>query len=166
MESKLKREIGKREDFQSLRQEATLNLLRTADALMRDAEVLFKAHAISPTQYNVLRILRGAGEAGLACGEIADRMITRDPDMTRLLDRLEKRQFIERRRDTEDRRVVKTRITAAGITLLAGLDEPVRRMHERQLAGLDDRQLKTLNTLLDSARPSNAGADEVQERQM
>jgi DNA-binding MarR family transcriptional regulator len=165
MDSKLKQEIGKRDDFQSLRQEVTLNLLRTADALMRDAEVLFKTQAISPTQYNVLRILRGAGEAGLACGEIADRMITRDPDMTRLLDRLEKRQLIERRRDTEDRRVVKTRITADGISLLAGLDEPVRQMHERQLAGLDDKQLKTLNTLLESARPTSS-ADEAQERQM
>jgi DNA-binding MarR family transcriptional regulator len=123
---------------------------------MRDGEALLKPLGISPTQYNVLRILRGAGEAGLACREIADRMITRDPDMTRLLDRLEKRQLIGRARDTQDRRVVKTRITPEGLALLSELDEPVRRMHQKQLAHMDERQLKTLNTLLELARSTTS----------
>jgi DNA-binding MarR family transcriptional regulator len=164
MESKLRQEIGKRHAFQSLRQEVTLNLMRTADALMRQVEALFKPYTISPTHYNVLRILRGAGEAGLSCRDVSDRMITRDPDMTRLLDRLEKRALIQRRRDTEDRRVVKTRITPAGLALLAELDEPVRQLHEQQLVSLDDQQLQTLNALLDLAR-SKADTSEQQQRQ-
>src|SRR5437879_1024551 len=93
---------------------AFLDLLRTTDMLSRGPAKVLKTEDLSATQYNVLRILRGAAE-GLACGEIASRMITRDPDITRLLDRLEKRGLISRRRETKDRRTVMARITPAGL---------------------------------------------------
>src|ERR1700694_5664766 len=107
---------------------AFLDLLRTADMLSRGLVQILKTEDISATQYNVLRILRGALE-GLPCGEIASRMITRDPDVTRLLDRLEKRGLISRCRETRDRRSVMARITPQGLKLLARLDEPVQSTH-------------------------------------
>src|SRR5262249_7755841 len=109
-----------------------LELLRTTDRLSRGGAHLLKSEELSATQYNVLRILRGAPE-GLTCGEIGDRMITRDPDITRLLDRLEKRRLIARSREAKDRRIVLARITPEGLKLLARLDEPVQEMHHRQL---------------------------------
>jgi len=148
---KLKHEIGKVGEFDSLEQEAALNLLRTADALARDAELLFKSAGVSSAQYNVLRILGGSGES-LACGEIARRMITRDPDVTRLLDRLERRGLVERCRGQTDRRVVRTRITEAGLKVLKELDEPVRRMHRRQLGHMGEEKLRALINLLEEAR--------------
>src|SRR5579859_2851490 len=104
---------------------AFLELCRTTDMLSRRLAVLLKAEDLSATQYNVLRILRGAPE-GLPCGEVGNRMITRDPDITRLLDRLEKRGLIARSRDSQDRRMVMARITPEGLKLLARMDEPVR----------------------------------------
>src|SRR6266536_389550 len=111
---------------------AFLELLRTADVLTRGADWVLKAEDLSHTQYNVLRILRGAPQ-GLPCGEIASRMITRDPDITRLLDRLEKRKLISRCRETKDRRTVMARITPDGLKLLARLDVPVQSAHRKQL---------------------------------
>lgn len=108
---------------------------------------------LSESQYNVLRILRGAGPQGATCGEVIGRMFRRDPDVTRLLDRLERRALIERRRDTQDRRVVRTRITDAGLALLASLDEPVDAMHHRHLGHLSDRQLGELRKLVESLKP-------------
>src|SRR6266699_6414278 len=105
-----------------------VDLLRTTDMLSRGLIQVLKTEDLSATQYNVLRILRGAPE-GLACGEIASRMITRDPDVTRLLDRLEKRCLISRCRETKDRRSVMAKITRAGLKLLARLDEPVQAAH-------------------------------------
>src|SRR6266550_7725284 len=102
---------------------AFLDLLRTTDMLSRGLVQVLKAEDLSATQYNVLRILRGAPD-GLPCGEIANRMITRDPDITRLLDRLEKRGFISRSRESKDRRTVTARLTSEGYALLARLDEP------------------------------------------
>jgi len=110
-----------------------------------------KAEDLSSTQYNVLRILRGAPD-GLPCGEIANRMITRDPDITRLLDRLEKRGLISRCRETKDRRMVMARITADGLKLLARLDEPVEEAHRSQLGHLGKDQLRALAELLSAAR--------------
>jgi DNA-binding MarR family transcriptional regulator len=130
---------------------AFLDLLRTTDMLSRGLINVLKAEDLSSTQYNVLRILRGAPE-GLPCGEIANRMITRDPDVTRLLDRLEKRSLISRCRETQDRRTVMVRITAAGLKLLARLDKPVQDGHRRQLGHLGGEQLKTLTELLRVAR--------------
>src|SRR5262245_1014357 len=108
-------EIKKLRPFDSPEQEAMLNVMRTADRLAGEIDQVFKPSGLSATQYNVLRILRGAGESGLPCGEIAQRMITRDPDVTRLLDRLEKRKLISRCREEKDRRVVCARITNAGL---------------------------------------------------
>ncbi|HXW57348.1 MAG TPA: MarR family transcriptional regulator [Candidatus Cybelea sp.] len=128
-----------------------LDLLRTADVLTRPVAGVLKPADLSPTQYNVLRILRGAGE-GLPCGEIASRMITRDPDMTRLLDRMEKRGLVERRRETKDRRRVLTRVTPEGLKTLAQLDRPVREAHRRQLGHLGPERLRRLTALLRAAR--------------
>jgi MarR family transcriptional regulator, organic hydroperoxide resistance regulator len=123
-------------------------LVKAADTLALQAEQLFKASGLSATQYNVLRILRGAEPAGLACRAIGDRMISHDPDITRLLDRMEKRGLITRERQTDDRRVVKTRITAAGLAALKTLDAPVREMHKKQFAHISATKLKTLSELL------------------
>lgn len=128
-----------------------LDLLRTTDILSRRLAEVLKSEDLSPTQYNVLRILRGASEE-LPCGEIADRMITRDPDITRLLDRLEKRGLISRCRETKDRRMVMTRIAPSGLRLLGRLDEPVRSVHCKQLGHLGTKQLAALTKLLYEAR--------------
>ena len=138
-----------------LRRRSFLELLRTTDMLSRRLIAVLKTEDLSPTQYNVLRILRGAPE-GLPCGEIASRMITRDPDITRLLDRLEKRGLISRSRETKDRRMVLTRITPEGLELLARLDEPVQEAHRKQLGHLGRERLRTLTELLRAAR-ANVG---------
>jgi DNA-binding MarR family transcriptional regulator len=130
---------------------ASVDLFRTADLLSRAPAQLLKTEDLSPTQYNVLRILRGA-PSGLPCGEIAARMITRDPDITRLLDRLAKRDLIARRRESKDRRVVLTRITDAGHELLARLDAPMQQLHCQQLGHLGRNRLKALAELLESVR--------------
>jgi DNA-binding MarR family transcriptional regulator len=124
-----------------------LDLLRTSDVLSRRIDYVLKDADLSSNQYNVLRILRGAPE-GLACGEIGSRMITRDPDITRLLDRLEKRALISRCRESKDRRMVLTRITPAGLKLLAELDEPVQQAHRGQLGHMGRERLKALSELL------------------
>jgi DNA-binding MarR family transcriptional regulator len=128
-----------------------LELLRTSDQLTRGLVRVLKTEELSPTQYNVLRILRGTPE-GLPCGEIASRMITRDPDITRLLDRMEKRGLISRCRETRDRRLVLTRITPAGLELLGRMDEPVQEIHREQLGHLGRERLGLMCELLRSAR--------------
>ena len=130
---------------------AFLDLLRTTDLLSRGPAQVLKSEDLSPTQYNVLRILRGAPE-GLACGEIGNRMITRDPDITRLLDRLEKRGLIARERDAKDRRMVLARITSEGLKLLARLDEPVHEAHRKQLGHLGRERFTQLAELLLACR--------------
>jgi DNA-binding MarR family transcriptional regulator len=139
------RQIGSPEEA------AFLDLLRTADMLSRGAFEVLKAEDLSSTQYNVLRILRGAPE-GLPCGEIAGRLITRDPDVTRLLDRMEKRGLISRARDSRDRRMVLARITAEGLKLVNRLDEPVQQMHRKLLGHLGKEKLRALRELLAAAR--------------
>lgn len=128
-----------------------LDLLRTTDMLSRGLTAVLKQEDLSATQYNVLRILRGAPE-GLPCGEVANRMITRDPDITRLLDRLEKRGLISRNRETKDRRMVMARITSKGLKLLARLDEPVQETHRKQLGHLGRERLQRLTELLRAAQ--------------
>jgi DNA-binding MarR family transcriptional regulator len=137
-----------------------VSLLRTADALARGAEALLKPFNLSGTQYNVLRILRGAGEGGLGCSEVGGRLISRDPDITRLLDRMESRGLIARAREARDRRVVKTRITPEGLRLLEELDRPMHELHRRQLRHLPAMQLRQLSSLLDRAREQVEGAHE------
>ncbi len=129
-----------------------VGLLRAAESLTRGAEALLKPYNLSGAQYNILRILRGAGDQGLACREIGCRLISRDPDITRLLDRMESRGLIARARETRDRRVVKTRITREGLRLLSDLDRPVREMHRRQLIPFPANQLRQLSKLLDRVR--------------
>lgn len=129
-----------------------ISLQKTADALGLEAEQLLKPHGLTGTQYNVLRILRGAEPEGLPCRGIGERMIYHDPDMTRLLDRMEKRGLITRARQTSDRRVVKTRITPAGLVLLKSLDQPVRDLHKRQFHHISSARLKALAGLLEEVR--------------
>jgi DNA-binding MarR family transcriptional regulator len=128
-----------------------LEMLRTMGALSHRFAQVFKTEDLSSTQYNVLRILRGASE-GLPCGEIGNRMVTRDSDITRLLDRLEKRTLISRCRESKDRRTVWTRITPAGLELLARLDEPMRAAHREGLGHLGTERLSLLAELLRAAR--------------
>src|SRR5438105_14294774 len=134
-----------------LEEEVFLDLLRTTDLLGRRVATALKPDALSGNQYNVLRILRGSPD-GLTCGEIASRMITRDPDITRLLDRLEKRNLISRCRETKDRRMVMARITPDGLKLLGRLDEPVGDAHRKQLGHLGRERLRALTQLLHAAR--------------
>ena len=134
-------------------EDAFLDMLRTCDLLSRGPAQVLKRADLSATQYNVLRILRGAPE-GLQCGEIGNRMITRDPDITRLLDRLEKRGLTSRCRETQDRRMVIVRIAPEGLRLLQRLDEPVREAHRRQLGHLGPGRLRTLANLLRISRTS------------
>ena len=128
-----------------------LDLLRTTDMLTRRLAPVLKSEDISANQYNVLRILRGSPD-GLPCGEIASRMITRDPDITRLLDRMEKRNLISRCRETKDRRMVMARITPEGLKLLGRLDEPVEAAHRHLLGHMGRERLRALAELLQVAR--------------
>ena len=128
-----------------------IELLRTADELSRPLVRLLKKDAVSTTQYNVLRILRGSPQ-GLACRDIGGRMISRDPDITRLLDRLEQRGLIARCRENPDRRQVMTRITPQGLELLDRLDAPMTALHRRQLGHLGPKRLQTLTELLAACR--------------
>lgn len=131
---------------------AFLSIVQAAEELQRGMAELLKVHDLSLAQYNVLRIVRGAGAEGATCGNVSDNLIRHDPDVTRLVDRLEKRGLIERERDTKDRRVVRARITKAGSALLAELDDPVDELHQRQLGHVGSKRLADLVAVLDEAR--------------
>jgi DNA-binding MarR family transcriptional regulator len=154
MSGKLIKEIHKTRPFDSVQQELFLNIIRTGDFLMRRFDELLKPHKLSPTQYNILRILRGAGESGLPCKGIGEHLITRDPDITRLLDRLEARSLITRQRDVKDRRRVSTRITPEGLKILKDLDKPVLDLHRHQLSHLPETKLTQIIDLLEEVRRS------------
>ena len=128
----------------SLEESAYIALLRTADQLQTRFAARLKPHGISPTQYNALRILRGAGPDGLPCTQIGERMFTHDPDITRLVDRLEKRKLVARSRDSQDRRVVRARITSEGLDLLAELDRPLREFVKQLLVSASAEDLLSL----------------------
>src|SRR5258706_1228006 len=132
---------------------AFIAILSAADRLSQQAEQLVKDSGLTGTQYNVLRILRGAEPAGLPCKGIGDRMISHDPDMTRLLDRMEKRGLITRDRQTDDRRVIKTRITAQGLDILKKIDTPIQKLHKRQFLHMGATRLKTLAAALEEVIP-------------
>ena len=151
MPSQLHREL-KQEKPWALQDEAYLNLQRSAEVLLDSLSVLLKPYQLTAPQYNVLRILRGAGPKGLACGQIGERMLNRDPDVTRLADRLETTGLVSRSRDSQDRRVITIRITKLALELLDRLDEPVRELHRRQFQKLSNPQLVTLIELLESSR--------------
>jgi len=148
----LKTEIKQTKPFGSLEQEAQLNIERTAAVLGHAFAEALKPYDITPTQYNALRILRGAGKDGLCRNEVRERLIAQVPDVTRLLDRLEEIGLIERERSSADRRLVTTRITAEGLALLRKLDQPIADVHKRHLGHMTERQLRTLNELLTLAR--------------
>jgi DNA-binding MarR family transcriptional regulator len=128
---------------------AFIALQKAANQLAQQAEQLLKSNGLSGAQYNVLRILRGAEPDGLACSSISERMISHDPDMTRLLDRMEKRSLITRARQSDDRRVVKARISATGLERLKKLDAPIRSLHKRQFAHMSEAKVSSLTALLD-----------------
>lgn len=148
----LRNELKQRKPFGSLHQEAQLNLERTHAVLADAFDRMLKPYGISSTQYNVLRILRGAESTGLCRNEIRDRLVTRMPDVTRLLDRMEEAGLVTRARDEDDRRLVKTRLTATGRELVDRLDAPVEEEHRRALGHLSETQLRTLIELLTLTR--------------
>jgi DNA-binding MarR family transcriptional regulator len=152
MSRSVQAEIRQTKPFYTLEDEAVVALQRTADQLEWEFSTMLKPHGLSPTQYNALRILRGAGSAGWACSEIAERMINRDPDVTRLLDRLERRGLVVRSREGKDRRVIIARITPAGATLLKSLDRPIEDLNRSLLGHLGEKGLRMLIKLLETAR--------------
>lgn len=153
---RLTEEIKQTRPFPSVYEEAILSIVRTADLLIVPMNEVLRASNLSQSQYNILRILRGAGEGGLSCGEISERMVRRDPDLTRLLDRLEKRGLVTRARGTTDRRVVLASISAEGLELLASLDEPVQAKNRAVLEHVSETKLATLISILEEVRGSGA----------
>jgi DNA-binding MarR family transcriptional regulator len=133
----------------SLEEQAFVVLQRAADRLGARVAEFLKAYELSPTQYNCLRILRGAGADGLPCSEVAARMINRDPDITRLVERLRACGLVTRTRDRSDRRVVRARITASGLRLLDEIDEPIREFHRKMLGGMGEKRVRELIGLLE-----------------
>ncbi len=150
---RLQKEIKKRNAFESAEQEALLNLLRTSDRFQTSMTRLFRKYGLTPSQYNVLRILRGEGKP-LPCLEIADRLIAAVPGITGLLDRLEAAGLIGRERSRVDRRVVFAAITPKGLELLDRLDEPLEKQHQRLIGHLTRAELAELTRLLEKARES------------
>jgi DNA-binding MarR family transcriptional regulator len=148
----LREEIRQKKPFDSRAQEAILALSRTADVLQRRFAELVEPHGISLQQYNVLRILRGAGREGTPTLEIADRMIQRTPGITRLLDKLEAKQLVRRKRCPEDRRQVLCWITSQGLRLLADLDTPLVNSGTQSMSSVSASETKTLIALLDRIR--------------
>lgn len=153
MAGKIQREIRQSRPFDSLEEEAVLNLHRTADLLEGRMMALLRPHGITTRQYNVLRILRGAGESGASCKDIGTRMVTPDPDVTRLVDRLEARGLVTRGRSETDRRQVAVRIAKAGLRLLASLDQPLRRLNAETMSPLTRPELQALIEALEALRP-------------
>lgn len=158
----LQAELRKKRPFDVPEEEAFLNLARTLESLAAPFEQLFRSRGISGSQYNVLRILRGVGGEGLPCSEIAAQMVSRDPDITRLVDRLEKAGLVERVRVARDRRVILVRVTPAGLKLVNELDRPLIELHRKQMGHMTRAELTELSRLLVKARypdgiPSGTG---------
>ena len=149
---KLQQEIKQAKPFRSLQQEAALALLKTADLVRRQAAKVIGPYHLSLEQYNVLRILRGAGKAGMATLEVSSRMIEQTPAITRLLDKLEAKNLVRRERCPQDRRQVLCHITGAGLQLLAGLDDEVETANQEAFAGLSTGEIKALIAILDRIR--------------
>lgn len=152
MTIRLRDELKQSKPFGSLEQEAMLSIQRTDAVLGYSIIEALKPFGVTPTQYNVLRILRGARPAGLCREDIRSRLIAEVPDVTRLLDRMEQAGLADRERDTADRRLVTTRITAKGLRLLDDLDGPVKKVHEEELGHMNNAELRSLIALLAKAR--------------
>ena len=157
MTGRLQAELKQKMPFRSREQEAYLALLRTTGVLQASVESKLKEFGLTSTQYNALRILRGAGPEGLPCSEIGERMITRDPDITRLLDRLEKQGLVARSRGKADRRVIYGKITSAGLKLLAEMDAPLEKHGREILNHVGQPKLQQLIELLELVRSRDAG---------
>ena len=149
---RLQQEIHQTTAIRLPEEEAALNIVRTADVLMSAVAAALKPALLSPTQYNVLRILRGAGKDGASCKEIGNRLVAHDPDITRLMDRLEQRGLVTRDRGKTDRRVITHRLTAAGMELVNGLDGPIEDLNRRIMGHLKPRKLHDLVALLEEVR--------------
>ncbi|HEU5401514.1 MAG TPA: MarR family transcriptional regulator [Terriglobales bacterium] len=148
----IREELKQTKPFLSAAQEAFLALQRTADSISQKFEQFLKPWGVSGTQYNVLRILRGAGREGLRCGDIGERMIAHDPDITRLLDRMEKAGWIARARDRRDRRVVLTHINRRGLDLLKQIDKPIEKFTQELGSHIPDKRFQDLIDILDEIR--------------
>ena len=148
----LKVEISQGRPFASLEEEALLNLMRTSDSLNRAFQLKIRGWTVTSTQYNVLRILRGAQPDGLTCSAIGDRMITAEPDITRLLGRLKALKLIEQRRDRNDRRVLWTFISATGLKMLDEMEPMILKVPRELLGHMDEAKLSELIRLLEIAR--------------
>src|SRR5688572_2319681 len=148
MVTTLREEIKQTKPFTSLEQEAQLSIVRTGALLMDGVEQFLKPYGITATQYNVLRILRGSEPNGLCRNELRDRMLTRMPDMTRLLDRMEESGLVVRGRQDHDRRMVRSRISSTGLKLLADLDDVTQKEEKRRFGHLNEQQLRSLIELL------------------
>jgi DNA-binding MarR family transcriptional regulator len=149
---KLARELKQSKPFQSREEEAFLNLGRTWEFLQKQVADLIKEHQLTSTQYNMLRILRGAGAEGVTCSQATERMLTPDPDITRLLDRMEAQGLIRRDRTKEDRRVVIARITDAGLEVTNRIDAPLHQLFQRCFDGVSRQRLKDLIETLEVLR--------------
>ena len=158
MSGNLAGEIQQSKAFSSLEEEAFLNLARTHEFLQHRISEFFKQFQLTATQYNILRILRGAGDDGISCSQAAERMVTADPDITRLLDRLETRGLISRERSRDDRRVVMSRITPQGLDLLKTIDKPLTGFNKQSLGHLGHERLTQLIESLESIRQSAASS--------
>ena len=152
MVSRIQQEIKQTRPFHSKAEEAAIALMRTADMVRRGVATIVEPYGITTQQYNVLRILRGAGDTGLPTLEIAERMIEQTPGITRLIDRLEQKRLVARERCATDRRQVFCRITRDGLKLLSELDQPILDIDDWALASLPVRELGQLIALLDKAR--------------
>ena len=152
MAGRLAKEIQQTKPFDLLEEEALLNLARTFEVVQQWGSETLKPYQLTATQYNVLRILRGAGPAGVTCSQAIERMVNHDPDMTRLLDRLEARKLVERERSREDRRVVITRISKKGLELVDSLDEPMHTMLRRRFGHVGKEDLRRLIDILENLR--------------
>jgi DNA-binding MarR family transcriptional regulator len=152
----LKIEIAQERPFSSVEEEALLNLMRTSDSVNRAFQRRTRKWGITPTQYNVLRILRGARPRGLTCAAIGDRMITAEPDITRLLARLKALKLIRQHRDRNDRRVVWTQISETGLELLKSMDPAIEQLPHEMLGHLGESDVTELVRLLELARQKSA----------
>src|SRR4051812_21778111 len=154
MPPSLRDELRQTKPFASLEEEALLSIVRTSAVLMDEVERMLRPYGVTATQYNVLRILRGSEPHGLSRNELRDRMLTRMPDVTRLLDRMEEADLVERVRGEADRRLVTTRITKAALALLAKLDPIVVADQKRRFRGASEADLRSLIDLLAILRDS------------
>lgn len=153
---RLQQELRQSRPFATPQTEAFLNLVRTAGQLQHSLRQHLRPHGVTETQYNSLRILRGAGENGLTCSEIAERLVSRDPDITRLMSRLERACLVRRERDPKDRRIVLARITAKGLKALSRLDDIVTTSVQESFAHLSEKEVQTLTRLLERTRGPQA----------